>query len=286
MINETLVEIEKKSNFIKIDSQYTVHYHDIGEGYPFILLHGGGPGASGLGNFKHNISEIVEAGYRVIIPDFLGFNFSDPIVSDEPLRKRNSNTVKRLMNALDIEKAHVLGNSMGGQAALTFAIENPEMVDKLVLLGPGGVFASTVFTPKPTEGSKALFELFKNPTYEGIAKLCYLFAENKKVVTDALIEERWNSMMQDDAIHMKNFVKTMEIAPPIFEDISEQIRMIQHKTLLIWGRDDRFANLDDALRFLWELPNAQLHIFSNCGHWAQLECKEEFNKLVTNFLKK
>ena len=276
---------ESTSRYATISNGYKIHYNEYGEGPVLFMLHGGGPGAGGWSNFKGNIGYIAEHGFRVILPDFPGFNKSDPLVTDEPRRMLNARAIKELMDALGIEKASLLGNSMGGQASIVFALEYPERLDKLILMGPGGVLGSSLFNPMPTEGTKALFSLFKNPSYEGMKNLISLFLYDQSLLTEEIVKERYEAMMANDALHLKNFVKSQELAPPIFTDISTRIKEIKAKTLIIWGRDDRFVSLDHALKFLWEIPDSRLHIFARCGHWAQLEARDEFNRLVVDFLK-
>jgi pimeloyl-ACP methyl ester carboxylesterase len=84
--------------------------------------------------------------------------------------------------------------------------------------------------------------------------------------------------------HLKNFMDSMRPPAPGLEDLSPRLGEVKAKTLIIWGRDDRFVPLDNGLKFLWGIPDAELHIFSKCGHWAQYEHAEEFNQLVLDFL--
>lgn len=119
-------------------------YHEAGEGPVVIMLHGGGPGAGGWSNFHRNIGPLANAGYRVILLDCPGFNRSSPIVSADPRGLINARAVKALMDELKIDTAHLVGNSMGGLSTLTFALEYPERIGRIVLMGAAGLGQSLI----------------------------------------------------------------------------------------------------------------------------------------------
>src|SRR5262245_39557469 len=113
-----------------------LHYHDFGTGYPVICIHGAGPGASGWSNFKGNI-EAFEKQYRMMLFDMPQFGKSDkPVIKDQRLTFV-ADVLDAFMAATGIEKAHFIGNSMGGQAALKLAVDHPNRVDKVVVIGSG-----------------------------------------------------------------------------------------------------------------------------------------------------
>jgi len=262
-----------------------VHYNEAGSGETVIMIHGGGPGAGGWSNYSRNIGPFVDAGYRVILIDCPGFNKTDPIVlsGHDDRVGVNAAAVKGLMDALNIKTAHLIGNSMGGGTALTFALEYPDRLGKLVLMGPGGVGLSN-FVPLPPEGIKHLVNLFKNPSLEALKRMIEVFVYDPSKIPEELIKGRFENMMRNDGEHLKNWVKSFN-ARPGFKDISPRFGEIKAKTLCTWGRDDRFVPLDHGLKVVWGIPDAQLHIFSKCGHWAQFEHADDFNRLVIGFLK-
>jgi len=262
-----------------------VHYNEAGSGETVIMIHGGGPGAGGWSNYSRNIGPFVDAGYRVILIDCPGFNKTDPIVlsGHDDRVGVNAAAVKGLMDALNIKTAHLIGNSMGGGTALTFALEYPDRLGKLVLMGPGGVGLSN-FVPLPPEGIKHLVNLFKNPSLEALKRMIEVFVYDPSKIPEELIKGRFENMMRNDGEHLKNWVKSFN-ARPGFKDISPRFGEIKAKTLCTWGRDDRFVPLDHGFKVVWGIPDAQLHIFSKCGHWAQWEHADDFNRLVIGFLK-
>jgi 2-hydroxy-6-oxonona-2,4-dienedioate hydrolase len=84
--------------------------------------------------------------------------------------------------------------------------------------------------------------------------------------------------------HLENFVKSAELNPKQFNDVGHRLGEIAAPTLLIWGRDDRFVPMDVGLRLLAGLRDADMHVFSRCGHWAQWEHADKFNRMVIEFL--
>ncbi len=261
-----------------------IHYNEAGQGPVVIMLHGGGPGASGWSNYSRNIGPFVEAGLRVILMDQPGFNKSDPIQLTAPRNEVNAAAVAGLMDALGIKQASLIGNSMGGGCSLTFAFTYPDRLDKLILMGPGGLGVSN-FAPAPPEGIKAMSNLYRNPTMENLRKMIDVFVFDPKTITEDLFKGRFDNMMRNDGIHLKNYVHGMESGFGMTADLTSQFGRIKAKTLCTWGRDDRFVPLDLGLKVLWNIPTVRLYVFSKCGHWAQWEHADEFNRLVLDFLK-
>ncbi|MGB4674275.1 MAG: 2-hydroxy-6-oxo-6-phenylhexa-2,4-dienoate hydrolase [Azovibrio sp.] len=284
----TRLDENETSRFVTINEKglqnFKIHFNDAGEGEAVIMLHGGGPGASGWSNYDRNVDALVQAGHRVILMDSPGFNKSDPVVLDEQRGLANARSVKALMDAVGIEKAHLVGNSMGGATALNFALEYPDRTGKLVLMGPGGLGPS-LFHAMPMEGIKLLFKLYSEPTRENLQKMLDVFVFDAANVTEELFEGRWNSI-QAYPEHLRNFVLSTERIPLSAWDITPRLGAIEADTLIVWGRDDRFVPLDHGLKLLWQLKHANLHVFSKCGHWAQWEHADEFNRLTIEFLRK
>jgi len=263
---------------------FKIHFNDVGAGEVVVMLHGSGPGASGWGNFNRNAQEFVNAGYRVLLVDQPGWGGSGPLVVEKGNRiPINAAAVKGLLDALSIPRAHLIGNSMGAAVSLQFALEYPDQCGKLVLMG-GGAGGQSIFVPMPPEGIKLLFAVYRQPTLENLKRMLGVFVFNPEKLTDELVNARFQGMT-DQAEHIANFVKSMEANPKhLMADLSARLSEVKAKSLIIWGRDDRFVPLDAALKLVWGMPDAQLHIFSKCGHWAQWEHAEEFNRMTLDFL--
>ncbi|MGQ0620606.1 MAG: alpha/beta fold hydrolase [Panacagrimonas sp.] len=262
---------------------HRLHFNEAGEGPVVVMLHGGGPGASGWSNFNRNFDAYAEAGYRVILLDCPGFNKSSPIVSADPRGLINARAVCALMDALGIRRAHLVGNSMGGLSALTFALEYPERTDRLVLMGSAGLGQSLI-QPSPQEGIKLLMKLYRFPTMENLQAMLQVLVFDPNALTPELVQSRLDGMRRS-AEHLANFVKSNELNPKaLFVDLTPRLSEIKSKALVIWGRDDRFVPLDNGLKLVWGLPDADLHVFGRCGHWAQWEHADKFNRLSLEFL--
>ncbi len=274
------------SRYAKISEQglnINVHYNDAGSGDVLIMLHGGGPGASGWSNFSRNVEPLVAAGYRVILVDCPGFNKTDAVVVNESRGLVNARAVKGLMDVLGIEQAHMIGNSLGGFSTMSFALEYPQRLRKMVLMGAAGLGYS-LFQPMPLEGIKTLMGLYRAPTLENLKRMIQVFVYDPSRITDDLLQGRYDNMV-NRLDHLKNFVDSFDRDPrTLLADLSARLGEMKHQTLVVWGRDDRFVPLDHGLKLIWGMPNAELHVLNNCGHWAQWEHAERFNSLVIDFL--
>lgn len=274
------------SKFVRIkdgelDAQ--IHYNDTGAGKEtVVMLHGSGPGATGWANFHRNVDAFAAAGYRVVLMDCLGWGKSDPVVCTGSRSDLNARTLKGLVDALNLDKVHIVGNSMGGHSAVAFALSNPTRVGKLVLMG-GGTGGASPFVPMPTEGIKLLQGLYREPTIENLKKMMNVFVFDASSITEDLFKARLDNMLARRD-HLENFVKSLAANPKQFPDQGPRLSEIAAPTLVIWGRDDRFVPMDTGLRMVAGMPNAEMHIFSRCGHWAQWEHADKFNRMVLDFL--
>jgi 2-hydroxy-6-oxonona-2,4-dienedioate hydrolase len=266
------------------DETYQIHYNDAGSGdQTVVMLHGSGPGASGWSNFHRNVAPLVAAGYRVILMDCPGWSQSDPVVNRSGSRSElNARALKGLLDVLGLARVHVVGNSMGGHSAVAFALAHPQQVGKLVLMG-GGTGGVSTAVPMPTEGIKLIGMVYRQPTLENLRRMMQVFVYDPSQLTDALIQGRLENMLARRD-HLENFVRSLEANPRQFPDVGPRLGEVTAPTLVIWGRDDRFVPLDVGLRLVWGLPHADLHVYSHCGHWAQWEHADKFNRQVVSFL--
>ena len=191
-----------------------------------------------------------------------------------------------LLDQVGIDKVHLIGNSLGGGTALRFALDYPDRVGRLVLMGPGGLTLN-VFAPDPTEGVRRLMEFGAppGPSRDKMAAFLRTMVFDQRLVTDELIDERFAVASQPAAL-----AAMVAMGASFFGEHAEdgmlwrEAHRIKHEVLLIWGREDRVNPLDGALIALKQLRRAQLHVFGGCGHWAQLEKFDEFNELSLRFL--
>lgn len=265
------------------DTNYTIHCNDCGTGdRVVVMLHGSGPGASGWANFSRNVEPFVAAGWRVLLVDCPGWSRSDAVVCTGSRSDLNARVTRGVLDALGIERAHVVGNSMGAHSAVALALQSPERVGKLVLMG-GGTGGPSQFVPMPTEGIKLIQALYRDPTIENLKRMMAVFVYDASSLTDELYRQRLDNLLARRD-HLENFVKSLAANPKQFPDYGHRLGEIAAPTLIVWGRDDRFVPFDVGLRLMWGLPNAELHLFSRCGHWAQWEHADTFNRMVLDFL--
>jgi 2-hydroxy-6-oxonona-2,4-dienedioate hydrolase len=282
-----LINEAETSRFVTVkeaDADLTIHYNDCGDGTDVVvMLHGSGPGATGWANFNRNIEPLVQAGHRVLLIDCPGWGKSGSVVNSGSRSDLNARIVKGVIDQLGIEKISILGNSMGGHTAVAFALTYPGNVAKLVLMG-GGTGGMSLYAPMPTEGIKLLNGLYREPTLENLKKFNDVFVFDPSVLTEELLQARLaNILSRKD--HLENFLASLAANPRQFPDFGPRLPSITAPTLIVWGRQDRVVPFDTGLRLVAGIPNSQLHIFNQCGHWAQWEHAHAFNRMVVDFLK-
>ena len=175
------------------------HYVDVGEGAPEVLIHGGGPGASGVSNFRRNIGPL-SAGRRVIVVDLPGYGGSASRPVPGGLFKSLSGAVLQLLDTLGIETASFVGNSLGGGTALRTALDRPERVSKLVVMGAGG--GLPVFSPFPTEGLQRMLTFYggEGPSMERLRRVIELLVYDSRTITPDLLEERYAAATRPEVL--------------------------------------------------------------------------------------
>lgn len=260
-----------------------IAYLDIGQGEPVVMIHGGGPGASGGSNYRRNVSAL-SAKYRLIIPDLPGYGESDKSKIDGPRYAAYANAMVGLLDVLKIPRAHFIGNSLGGGTAIKVALEMPQRVGKLVLMGPAGVV--TAYSKVPSEGARKIFQYYggDGPSREKLKEFLEIMIYDASNLTPALIEERYQASIEPDLLANPPLGKGGEI--PILEELWRDPRLakLEHDTLVLWGREDRVNPLYTGDILVNQLPNAQMVTFTRCGHWVQWERAAAFNTIVAAFL--
>jgi 4,5:9,10-diseco-3-hydroxy-5,9,17-trioxoandrosta-1(10),2-diene-4-oate hydrolase len=256
-----------------------------GDADAVVLLHGGGPGASAWSNFGRNMP-VIAAAFRTVMMDLPGYGKTAARPLTGHFFTIAAQAVAGLLDHLGIEKAHLIGNSLGGGTALRFALDYPKRAGRLVLMGPGGLTLN-VLAPDPTEGVRRLME-FGAPPGPSRAKMeafLRIMVHDQRLITDELIDERYAAASTAEAL-----AGMVAMGGSFFGEHAEDgmlwrdAHRVKHEVLLIWGREDRVNPLDGALVAVKQLRRAQLHVFGGCGHWAQLEKFDEFNELSLRFL--
>jgi len=198
-----------------------------------------------------------------------------------------ANALAGLLDGLGIERADLVGNSLGGGTAVRFALRYPDRAGRLVLMAPGGL-GLNVLAPDPTEGVRRLaaFAAPPGPSREKLAAFLRTLVFDQRLVTDELIDERYAEAAAPESLAAMASLGASFFDPATAEDgmLWREAHRLRQRVLLIWGREDRVNPLDGALAALKLIRRAQLHVFGGCGHWAQLEKFDEFNRLAISFL--
>ena len=251
--------------------------HDQGEGQPVLLIHGSGPGVTAWANWRLVLPELAKS-RRVIAPDMLGFGYTERPAGIQYSMDTWVNHLLGLLDALDIEQTDLVGNSYGGAVALAFAIRYPARVRRLVLMGSVGV---------PFEITSGLDAVWGyEPSLATMRGLLDIFAHDRTLVTDELAELRYQASIRPG--FQEAFAAIFPAPRQRWVDAlaspEADIRAIQHETLIIHGRDDQVIPLNNSLTLHHWISRSQLHVFGQCGHWAQIEHNRRFNQLVSDFL--
>lgn len=261
---------------------------ETGSGAPVVLLHGGGPGASGLSNFSRNIDALAEH-FHVIVPDLPGYGRSTKGVDGSDPFGFLADTIRATLDGLGIDTASLVGNSYGGACALRLALDTPDRVDKLVLMGPGGV--GTTRKP-PTKGLNALLSYYggEGPTREKLETFIreYLVF-NGRAIPDSVIDERFQASIDPEVV----------AAPPLRRPSGptalrtlwrmdftrdKRLRSLMTPTLVVWGSEDRVNRPSGGPTLARTMPRSELFEVPAAGHWVQWEEADRFNRKVVDFL--
>lgn len=255
---------------------FLTNYHEMGQGTPVILIHGSGPGVSAWANWRLTMPALAKH-FRVLAPDIVGFGFTERPPDNRYDMELWLKHLIGFMDALEIDKAHIVGNSFGGALALALAIRAPKRVIRLVLMGAVGVHFEI------TEGLDAVWGY--EPSIENMRRLLDLFAYDRTLVNDELAKLRYEASIRPG---FQESFSAMFPAPrqrwvDAMASPEDRIREIPHETLIIHGREDRVIPFENSLKLFHLIDRSQLHGFGRCGHWTQIEHADRFNRLVTDF---
>lgn len=253
--------------------------HDTGTdpgGGTVLLLHGSGPGVSAWSNWRLTLPALA-AHFRVVAPDIVGFGYTERSVDNYDLDTWTAHVVG-VLDALHVDRAHVVGNSFGGSLALALAIRHPERVRRLGLMGAVGL--SFPLTP----GLDAVWGY--EPSVEAMADLLRTFTATPAPGIEELAELRYQASKRPGVqeAYAAMFPAPRQRWVDALAHPEQDIAGITAPTMIFHGREDQVIPLESSLRLLHLIPDAQLHIFGRCGHWTQIEHAEEFNRLLRDFL--
>ena len=274
-LTERTVRVEGKDIFVA----------ETGTGPPVVLLHGGGPGASGVANYSRNIGALAD-NFRVIVPDMPGYGRSAKGIDARDPFGYLARHIGGMLDELGIPRAHLVGNSYGGSCALRLALDTPHRVDRLVLMGPGGVGTTRGL---PSAGLKSLLSYYggDGPSREKLREFIrtYLVFDGD-AVPESLIESRYQASIDPEVVANPPLQRPSSLRTLWRMDFTRDRRLstLGTPTLIIWGRDDKVNKPSGAAMLARRMPNADVLVTANTGHWVQWERADFFNAVTAAFL--
>ncbi|KPI11513.1 2,6-dioxo-6-phenylhexa-3-enoate hydrolase [Actinobacteria bacterium OK074] len=275
LMRESLLDVADKKIFVA----------ETGDGPPVLLLHGGGPGASGVANYHRNIAELAKE-YRVIVPDLPGYGRSTKGVDGADPFGHLATGIRGLLDELGLDKAHLVGNSYGGACALRLALDTPDRVDRMVLMGPGGIGTTRAL---PTPGLNSLLNYY---TGDGPSRLkLEKFIRNYLVfnaaqVPDSVIDARYRDSIDSEVVANPPLRRPKSLGALWKMDFTRDKRLsrLPVPTLVLWGAADKVNRPSGGRMLADRMPNCDLYEVANTGHWMQWERADLFNRLCADFL--
>lgn len=254
------------------------NYLEAGEGPPLILVHGSGPGVTAYANWRLVIPKLASH-FRVTAPDMVGFGYTErPRDADYSMEFWLAH-LSGFLDALGIQHASFVGNSFGGALTLAFAARYPDRVDRFVLMGSAGVEFNLTSALDAVWGYE--------PSEANMAHLMDLFAYDKSLLSPELIQSRYKASIRPgyQESYRSLFPGPRQRHVSRLATTEEAIARIDKRVLLLHGRDDVVVPPATSHRLVQLIPRSEMHLFGQCGHWAQVEKCRPFCELVTRFLK-
>ncbi|MBN1265899.1 MAG: alpha/beta hydrolase [Anaerolineales bacterium] len=285
-MSEKALEHNQES-FIQIENrQLRVHQYG-NKGQAVVLLHGGGTD-SGLLSWKETIPALAET-HRVIVPDWPGYGESE-LMEDVFSLDRMGELILALLDAMDLSSAALVGVSMGGGAALNFALRWPDRVNSLVLVDSYGLQERVplqmlswlmVRVPFLIRWTWVWMRRSRWITRWALAGIFH----QKDAVSPELVEEVYRAVQNRNAARAFYAFQRFEVLPDRLRSCyQEQLYGIDVRTLLIHGEKDTLVPLEWAREAAGRIPHAELAVMPQCGHWPQRENPELFNNILAAFL--
>jgi 2-hydroxy-6-oxo-6-(2'-aminophenyl)hexa-2,4-dienoate hydrolase len=268
-----------QSNFIDAIGIRT-HYLEAGDGPPLVLVHGGGAGADSWGNWKDCFAHFAPH-FRVIAPDMIGFGKTDKpspesYVYDQPGRNRH---MADFLDVMGLSQVAIVGNSMGGATSIGVALDRPELLSSLVLMGSAGL----PIPPKPSPNLQAT--LHYDFTREGMRRVIVGLTAPGYEPEDEMVEYRYQLLENGPARAAIEAINAETRKGTLNYD-EDRLTTITHPVLVVNGKEDGVSIMPRAVRFLELLPNSWGYIVPHCGHWAMIERTDDFCGAVLRFLGK
>jgi pimeloyl-ACP methyl ester carboxylesterase len=274
---------EGTSKFVNVDG-VELHYHEAGEGEPLVCLNGFGPGMSAWLTYYRNL-EALSQNYRVLLVDTPGFGRSQPIVVDnEPGHAVDARYIKGLMDALDIEKASLIGISQGGTTALIFSLNYTERVTKLVMAGCNASIGGNVFlfNPPSMEGIRLAGEASRDPSRENIKRSLKALVFNEAATTDELVDHMYALANNIELAEARRVAQSK--SKRTRQNLLNELPSFTKPVLDFHGRYDLVVSPENAVQMVGLFPDVRV-VLLRCGNLVSVEMPDQFNRMTLDFLR-
>jgi len=269
------------SHFTEVDG-VRVHYQEAGDSDapPMLLIHGF---ASSNLVWSKVLLGLAAAGFRVIAPDLLGYGYSSKPRKLDYSIDSQARLIVSFLKQLEIDRAVIVGSSYGGAVAATVALDNPDVVEKLILVG-------AVTNNAPTR--YLLMRLFSSPIIGDIVSP--LVVSSRRLLRARMkgVYDRHEWVLDEKRVHARHLpLRTRGTHRAIIrtvrrwdaDRVSRDAHLLAQPTLVLWGDNDREVPLRDGERLHQEISQSRLVVFRECGHLPHEEYPTEFIEVVAGF---
>ena len=264
---------------IDIGDDLSIAYREMGAQdaeHTVVFVHGSGPGASGHSNFKLNYPAFAGAGLRVLVPDALGYSDSSKPADAQYTLAFLVDGLSRFLDAKGIERCVLVGNSLGGAMSIQLALDQPDRVQKLVLMAPGGLEEREVFMQM--RGIKRMLRCIFDPggiTAASMRRVFELQLFDAGLLTDETLAER---------VAVADTQPQSVFATSRVPNLAGRLGELSCPILCFWGMNDQFCPPSGAWRIAESCRDTMVVTLSECGHWVMVERRELFDRMAIGFV--
>ena len=241
-----------------------------------------------MSNYARNVDALASR-FRVIVPDLPGYGRSSKNLEQTDPFGALADAIRALLDHLGLDTAHLVGNSYGGACALRLALDTPHRVDRLVLMGPGGIGTTR---GAPTKGLNALLGYYtgSGPSRDKLETFIRTYlVYDAEAVPESAIEERYRASIDPDVVahpplRRPSGLGALKTLWRMDFTRDSRLQTLPNRTLVIWGQNDKVNRPAGGQMLVDAMPNADLLMPARTGHWVQWERADLFNKVVTDFL--
>lgn len=269
------VRAEPQLRDVPLERGGHIRLAEFGQGAPVVMVHGAGLGASGVVHFHANIDAFVDAGYRVVVPDLIGFGASaKPVDARGYPLERFTDTLVEALAHIGIARSAFLGNSLGGAISIDAALRYPDLVSRAVLIAPGALESRETYFAQPAV-QRMLVPGHGDMDDVRMRTMLESFVTESAVVSDGVVAARTLAARTQPA----EVLATMQLP-----DLSARLGGLTQPLLIVWGADDGICPVSGALKFAAGCSDATVIVYSRVGHWPMTERPGAVNAAALEFL--